>query len=1077
MNASTEQATKIPASSAWRRRLLRGVRFSAWSVAGLLVLWLLSWAALPPLLKWQLEKQAGAALGRQVSVEQVDFKPWTLELELVGLRVADAQSQGEQFTLGRLHLDLELQSLLRLAPVLDAVELEQPHLRLRHLGEGRYDVDDILQRLIKPDQPPSELPRFALFQFSMQDGAIDFADDAVGRTQQVRELALKLPFLSSLEQQREEAAEPTLNFQLNGNAVDASALLRPFAQARQGTGRLHGEGLDLAPWLPYWPASLPVRPTRGLLDLDLALRLPPGMQAPFEIEGRLALRDAGFELKPAGQGNALQLDWDSLSFEGQASLAGLAPTIKGKKLQLDGLALREGQSVPSRLNRLLLEDWQLALADQRLQAARLELDQPELQLQRDARARWNVERWLPAPASTRAARQTTGKSATGQPAPARAWQLELGQFKLGDGRLSLLDESTARAVRLQLDQIRLGAGPFNFTPGQPVQLPLELGFKLARDKAGSGGTLSYQGELTLPGAGSAGKPVPLAAQGSLELDDLPLHLLEPYFASALNLDLLRAELGLRAQLALALPPQGLSLQLRGDGEVARLRASTLDPAERLLDWKSLGLRGLQLELERGTLARLKVAETVLSDYYARVVIDPQGRINLQQLLRQPGAPAGLGTEKAGPAASEPTLAASAPSAPQTAASPKASTQPRLEFGPIAFVRGQVDFQDHFIKPNYSAHLSELTGRLGGFSNRPTQDGSAPGLASLNLRGKAEGSASIEIDGQLNPLAQPLALDIRGKVDDLELPPLSPYSVKYAGHGIEQGKLGMSVRYQVAPDGQLQASNQILLKQLQFSDRVEGSEAPNLPVRLAVSLLADSNGVIDLNLPISGSINDPQFRIGPIIWRMVLGLIGKAITAPFALIAQAFGGAADDFNQLDFAPGSATLDEGTLKRLQQVAQAMEKRADLRITLEGQSELERERSAYQQAQLQQRLLEEKHRQLARSGKPVDQVEAPTPAEAARLLKEVYRRADIPKPRNLIGLARELPAAEMEKLLLAATPVDADRMRELALARAWAVRDELVRLGIGNERIYLLAPSSPEAGQVESWRPSVILGLRQD
>ena len=111
---------------------------------------------------------------------------------------------------------------------------------------------------------------------------------------------------------------------------------------------------------------------------------------------------------------------------------------------------------------------------------------------------------------------------------------------------------------------------------------------------------------------------------------------------------------------------------------------------------------------------------------------------------------------------------------------------------------------------------------------------------------------------------------------------------------------MTVRYQIAPDGQLQASNQILLKQLQFSDRVEGSEAPNLPIRLAVALLADSKGVIDLNLPVSGSINDPQFRVGPIVWRMVLNLIGKAVTAPFALIAQALGGSAEDFSQIDFA---------------------------------------------------------------------------------------------------------------------------------------------------------------------------------
>jgi len=183
--------------------------------------------------------------------------------------------------------------------------------------------------------------------------------------------------------------------------------------------------------------------------------------------------------------------------------------------------------------------------------------------------------------------------------------------------------------------------------------------------------------------------------------------------------------------------------------------------------------------------------------------------------------------------------------------------------------------------------------------------------------------------------------------------------------------------------------------------------------------------------------------GVIIGPSVLGLIGKAVTAPFALIAHAFGGAADDFKQVDFALGSALLDESTRSRLQLVAQAMARRPDLRLTLEAQSELERERSAYQQAQLQQRLLEEKRRQLARDGQPADAVATPSAAESEDLLRAVYRRADMPKPRNLIGLAKELPAAEMEKLLLATIAVDADRMRELALARASVVRDELVRL----------------------------------
>lgn len=1123
---------RSPRTGAWR-----WLRIAGLALAGLLLFWLLAWAGLPPLLKWQLERQAGAALGRQVSVERVELKPWSLELELHGLRLLDAQGQGDQFTLERLYLDLDARSLWRLAPVLDALEFDRPHFKLRHLGGGRYDIDDLIARLLKPEQPASELPRFALFQLQLRDAAIDFIDEPVGRTQQIRQLTLKLPFLSSLEPQREQPSEPSLHFLLNGDPVDAKALLQPFAQARQGEARLHSAALDLAPYLPYWPATLPLRPTRGQLEFDLTLRLAAGAQqapaapeaqakqerqerqdhpmepTPLSLAGHLALRDVELEWAGASAAQPMRLHWDRLRFDGKTRLGwpirspsgAMALALEDGRLQVDGLALHEGDQPQASLARLLLANARIDLAERRLVVGQLRLEQPELQLQRDAQQRWMFERWLAALG------QADQAIASNQASPAPGWQLQLDQLQLADGRLGLVDRSPVRPVRLRVEALQLSAGPWSNALPAAQALPLELSLQLEQSgpggpggrseqgrqggagrsgPAGSTGALRYQGRIELPQPASGGQPARVfASQGQLELDQLPLHRLEPYFAAALNLELLRAELGLRASVELSLPPAGLQLALRGDAEVERLRTSTLEPAERLLDWQSLGLRGLQLDLKAGALSRLMVAETVLSDYYARIVIDPQGRINLQQLLRQPAAAsASASTRSADPAAAKADQAATAVAAiatPTTAAKPATppaaptAQQARLEFGPISFVNGQVDFADHFILPNYSARLSELSGSLGGFSNQQLKPGQAPELAALSLRGKVEGQASLAVEGQLNPLAQPLALDIRAQVDDLDLPPLSPYSIKYAGHGIERGKLGMTVRYQIVPDGQLQASNQILLKQLNFSERVEGSEAPNLPIRLAVALLADRNGVIDLNLPISGSINDPQFRVGPIVWRMVLNLIGKAVTAPFALIAQALGGSAEDLRQIDFAPGRSELDAAARSRLEQVAQAMAQRPALRLTLAGQSDLERERRAYQQAQLQQRLLQEKQRQLERRGQGSEAVAPPTAAESAELLAAVYRRADIPKPRNLVGLAKTLPAAEMEALLLASIPVDADRMRELALARASAVRDALVRLGVDHERLYLLAPTGQEQAATDGtpWQAGVMLGLKTE
>jgi hypothetical protein len=143
-------------------------------------------------------------------------------------------------------------------------------------------------------------------------------------------------------------------------------------------------------------------------------------------------------------------------------------------------------------------------------------------------------------------------------------------------------------------------------------------------------------------------------------------------------------------------------------------------------------------------------------------------------------------------------------------------------GPIAVVGGRVNYNDRFVKPNYNANLSELSGRLAAFSSEAPAPGQPPQLAELMLRGRVEGTATLEINGKVNPLARPLALDLQAKVRDLELPPLSPYAIKYSGYGIERGKMSVDLAYVVQPSGELTASNKIVLNQLAFGEKVEGS---------------------------------------------------------------------------------------------------------------------------------------------------------------------------------------------------------------------------------------------------------------
>lgn len=400
----------------------------------------------------------------------------------------------------------------------------------------------------------------------------------------------------------------------------------------------------------------------------------------------------------------------------------------------------------------------------------------------------------------------------------------------------------------------------------------------------------------------------------------------------------------------------------------------------------------------------------------------------------------------------------------------------VNFGLLSLANGRVLFSDRFIKPNYTANLTEVTGKLSAFSSEaPTGNVAAPvNMADLELRGRAEGTASLEIVGKLNPLAKPLALDITGKVRDLELPPLSPYAIKYAGYGINRGKMSVDVNYVVLPNGQLTAKNKLVLNQLSFGDKVEGAPA-SLPVKLAAALLADRNGVINLDLPISGSLNDPQFSLGPLIGKVILNVITRAITAPFSLLANAFGGGGDGGNELgsvSFAAGSAQLTADAKAGLDKVVKALTDRPALKLTVVGTSSLDAERDGFKRERLDELVRAEKRRATGTGGGTLSADITVSPAEYPALLKDVYQRADLTKPRNVIGLAKDLPVAEMEKLLLTDIEVTGDAMRTLAVQRGAVVKDYLTAANLPADRLVLGA--SKTAAPDPKWTPRAELNL---
>ncbi|QTN28156.1 DUF748 domain-containing protein [Rhodoferax sp. AJA081-3] len=1258
------------------------LRRAYWLGGSVLVLWVLAWLAVPPLVKQAIENKATAALGRTVSVEAVAFRPWSLELIVSGLAVAAKDGKTPQLQITRAYVDAELESLVRLAPVIDAITLDTPTLQLTHLGDGRYDVDDILERLDQAPASDDTAPlQFALYNLTLNGGTVDFSDHTASGVRQhsLRALNLAVPFVSTLESKRTVKVVPRLAFTLNGSQFDTAAEGTPFAQTQKGEASLKISKLDLAPYLPYLPSSLPVRLQSAVVDADIRLAFEQAKQQKLALTGtlkvsKLALADtagapllavesveaaladvrpldrvvnlasldihaptlqgtrdrngrinlsldatktvvkesattgargskglkapaaaapkpwslslerfalhrgalvwADDSIQPAARISLAELElqaktlrWPlgatTATFEGSASLPskgknaarlefkgegaelrataqatladvelGLAapyvaqflqPTVQGvldaelaatwtagkpdiktadtlvvsaPRLTLRDFALKGGKEAAKELvattsaeraaNEMprfkLLEvgGAQLDVMARTGFIAKLALRTPSAMLHRDAQGQWMVQRWLKtaapatAPDAVDAAKPSdTASNAAPNAAPATPWQISLAELAIDDGHFKLDDRSLARPVRLELSTLKLQLQNATLDGAKPAPLTLSARVKSGRTEPGS---LNYRGTVMW---------APIAAQGTVEAVDLPVHAIVPYLADKLNIAVLRADASFKGQVRYAAAAAGAEVQVQGDASLEDFRANTvagspsagtptadapdLGVTEELLSWKSLTVPGVNLAMAPGTATRLQVRQANLSDFFARVIVNPSGRINLQDLVKTPESEAANT-----PQATQPSASASAPASAPISASAPSPLDAIVKMGPISLVNGKVLFSDRFIRPNYSANLSELQGTLSEFASQAADGGVQ--MADLDLRGRAEGTASLEVTGKVNPLAKPLALDIKGKVRDLDLPPLTAYSIKYAGYGIERGKLSMDVNYTVLPNGQLTASNKLVLNQLSFGDEVKG--APNsLPVKLAVALLADSNGVIDIDLPISGSLNDPQFSIGSLVWKVVTNLIGKALTSPFSLLAHAMGGggvAGDEASTVVFAPGSSALSPAAREGLDQIAKALSTRPTLNVTVVGTASLEQERDALKRENLKALLLVEKRRRATVTGQDSSAATTLTDAEYPVLLAQVYRRADITKPRNVVGLAKDIPVPEMEALLLASIPVNEDTMRTLALQRGVVVKDYLASRKLPTERLFVGAAKTVSADA--DWKPRAELSVTQ-
>ncbi|QIB66750.1 DUF748 domain-containing protein [Kineobactrum salinum] len=490
------------------------------------------------------------------------------------------------------------------------------------------------------------------------------------------------------------------------------------------------------------------------------------------------------------------------------------------------------------------------------------------------------------------------------------WQARIDGIELQDSQLRWRSEYTDPAL-LTISPVDAELRDLHW-PAQ-AESPLTLSLRV-NDQASLGAT----GKLHLgSGDGSV----------EFELQALPLAWLGPNLPPVL-----------RAEIGSGLADTAGTLTLRDfapdrielDGAITDFSMVLHGADDALTRWDHLSWHGLALQLAQ---RRLELAELHLEGYEGRLHILKDGSINVQRLLEEDAA----GREHP---ASEPASAA-VDAAPQEPAWHIAA--------PAIFVSdSQLDFEDESLPIRFRSVIGGLNGTI-------TDLGTDPGQPmKIDLQGSVDGYAPVTLDGTARPLQEPPALDLELNFRGVDMARLTPYSATYAGYEIERGSLDLTLQYALK-DNRLQGDNELLIKQLKLGERVESDRALDLPLRLGIALLTDSSGVIDVTVPVSGDINNPEFNLGSVITGALVNLFTKMVTAPFRLLAGLVG-SDEDLETVDFAAGSTELDNHGQQKLRDLAEAMQQRPAIKLVLTGQIDPDTDRRSLQQQRLQQELLDE-------------------------------------------------------------------------------------------------------------------------
>jgi len=607
---------------------------------------------------------------------------------------------------------------------------------------------------------------------------------------------------------------------------------------------------------------------------------------PPELAGSLELENFSLETVSRYLQDTLPLQVESGSLTASVDYdislldQGLSLTLTQIQLAVNELVAVQNQVAQPFLTATSLQasNGTLRYPENQFELESLQLDQLQLAVTREAGEQINLQQLAAAFTETGTADPSSAQQDTTQ--TGTPWDISLERLALTSNRITFNDRDpelpAELGINLDLELVGIDNQPNSSFP---------LTLNVALD---SGGELQVAGEISV-------LPDPVVS-AEATLSALDLAVLQPYVNEYAFIDLESGRLELQTVVN-----SNATEPFSYDGDLRLLELSLADQqlGESLLRMNSLVVDGIDLSLAENS---VDVSEILFDSLFARVVVNEDGTTNIGRSIK-------------------PTEQVPDQNAQSTADTDSGSGTPfAITVGRIQVDNGASDFTDSNLPIVFNANVRELTGTVEGFSAPSAQP------LEFSLEGNVDEFGLVQLDSAFDPFdfTRQSRFDLQFR--NLDMPRMTPYTIKFAGREIASGNLDVNLSYNIE-DSQLTANNQVVLRDLQLGERVEYPDAMDLPLNMATALLKDSNGVIDLEVPITGDVNDPEFNLGPAIRRAISNILVNLVSAPFRLLGALVGGDAADIDSIKFQPGRSDVAPPEQQVLQQLFEALSQRPQL------------------------------------------------------------------------------------------------------------------------------------------------------